>query len=54
MTTKEVYFRIKRMIIILLVLMTMFSFVAVITISAKLEDNIQAVDVLIEYIETKQ
>ena len=51
MGRNEVYYRIKRMIIIILVFMVIFSFVAVINLSVKLEDNIQAVDVLIEYIE---
>jgi len=50
MDRNEIYYRIKRMIIIILVFMVIFSFVAVINLSSKLEDNIKAVDVLIEYI----
>ena len=54
MSEKEIYFRIKRMLIVILVLMTIFSFSRVVTVSLKLEDNIQATNVLIEYIAREQ
>ena len=50
MNKNEIYYRIKRMMIIILVLMVIISFVAVINLSAKLKDNIQATNTLIEYI----
>ena len=45
--------RVRRMIIIILVAMVLFSFVAIINLSVKVEDLIQANDVLIEYIGGK-
>jgi hypothetical protein len=45
--------RFRRMIIIILVAMVLFSFVAIINLSVKVEDLIQANDVLIEYIGGK-
>jgi hypothetical protein len=50
MDKNEIYYRVKRMIIIILVAMTLISFVAVINLSFKIEDLNGAVDVLIEYI----
>jgi hypothetical protein len=50
MNREEIYYRIKRMIIIILILMTVFSFVAVINLSSKIEDINGAVDVIIDYI----
>ena len=43
--------RIKRVIIIVLILMTIFSFVAVINLHTRLEGYIEAQDILIEYNE---
>ena len=50
MDIDEIYSRIKRILIIILVAMILICFVAVINLSVKLEDNIQAVNVLISYI----
>jgi len=50
MNRNEIYYHIKRILIIILVLMVIISFVAVINLSVKLEDNIQATNTLIEYI----
>ena len=50
MDKAEIYYRVKRMIIIILIAMTLISFVAVINLSFKIEDLNGAVDVLIEYI----
>lgn len=44
------YEGIQRLLIIILVTIVIFSFVAVISLHIKLEDNIKAVDTLIEYI----
>ena len=50
MGRNEIYMRVKRMLIIVLVLMVVFSFVAVVTINHKVEGLMQAQDILIEYI----
>ena len=51
MDKNEIYYRIKRLLIIILICMVVISFVAVFTLNTKLEDNIKAVDTLIEYIK---
>ena len=43
------YERIRRALIVILVIMVIFSFVAIITLHIKLEDNVQAVNILIEH-----
>ena len=43
--------RIKRVLVIILILMTIFSFVAVINLHTRLEGYIEAQDILIEYNE---
>ena len=50
MPKEEIYFRIKRMLIIILISMVIISFIAIINLNAKLEDNIQATNILMEYI----
>jgi len=42
--------RTKRIIIIILILMVIFSFVAIINLNGRIEDLIGAQDILIEYI----
>ena len=46
MDKNEVYYRIKRILIVILICMIVISFVGLFTLSSKLEDNIQVVDVL--------
>jgi len=53
MDKNEAYYRIKRMVIIILVCMVVISFVGLFTLNSKLEDNIKAVDVLIEYVKRR-
>ena len=53
-TRKEIYFRIRRIIVIILIFMVVSSFVAIFTLNAKLEDNMNATNILIEYIENKR
>ena len=50
MSKNEIYFRIKRMLIIILVFMVIFSFVAIINLNGKIEDLTGAQNILIEYI----
>ena len=50
MGKNEIYFRIKRMLIIILIFMVIFSFVAIVNLNSKVEDLIGAQDILIEYI----
>ena len=49
----ELYYRIKRILIIILICMVIISFVAIFTLNSKLEDNIKAVNTLIEYISRR-
>ena len=51
MDINEIYQRVKRTLIVIGILMLIISFIAVFTLGAKIEDNINAVNVLIEYIE---
>ena len=50
MGRNEIYFRIKRALIIILVIMVIFSFVAIVNLNGKVEDLIGAQNILIEYI----
>jgi hypothetical protein len=50
MKREEIYFRVKRTLIIILVLMIIFNFISIISLNFKLQDNIGAVDILMEYI----
>ena len=50
MGRNEIYMRVKRMLIIVLVLMVVISFVAVMTINQKVEALTETQDILIEYI----
>lgn len=47
----DTYRRVQRTLIVILIIMVVFSFVAVINLSVKLEDNIQATNILIKYVE---
>jgi len=42
--------RVKRMLIIILIIMVMISFVGLINLNGRIEDLIEAQDILIEYI----
>ena len=53
MDTNEVYYRIKRILIVILICMIVISFVGLFTLNSKFEDNIQVVDVLTEYVENR-
>ena len=50
----ELYYRIKRILIIILICMVIISFVAIFTLNSKLEDNIKAVNILIKCIEARR
>lgn len=50
MGKNEIYFRVKRMLIIILVLMVIFSFVAIVNLNGKVEDLTGAQNILIEYV----
>ena len=50
MGKNEIYFRIKRMLIIILIFMVIFSFVAIMNLNGKVEDLTKAQNILIEYI----
>lgn len=50
MTSKEIYYRIKRMIILILIALVLITFVGMINMYAQLQDMQGAVDILIEYI----
>jgi len=53
MNINEVYYRIKRILIVILICMIVISFVGLFTLNSKFEDNIQVVDVLTEYVENR-
>lgn len=53
MNSQEVYKRIRKTLIVILILMIIFNFVAIISLHIKLEDNIKAVDILIEHIKSR-
>lgn len=50
MGRSEMYFRAKRILIIILVLMVIFSFVAIMNLNSKIEDLTGAQNILIEHI----
>jgi len=50
MNRNEVYMRVRRMLIIILVMMVIVSFVGVMTLNQKVEELMQAQNILIEYI----